>query len=145
MQTATIILLCINILVCLLLIGVVLIQKSEGGALGMGGGPSNFMSARGTGDLLTRITWILFTIFLGISIALTLMSAAANKPAIGGGLSIDPAAAARPANQPSGTPANPDATPPGLGVPQNTAPTTGPSLIPQAAPNPLSAPAPEKK
>lgn len=145
MQTATIILLCINILVCLLLIGVVLIQKSEGGALGMGGGPSNFMSARGTGDLLTRITWILFAIFLAISIALTLMSAAANKKTIGGGLSIDPAAAARPANQPATAPASPDAPAPGLGVPQNTAPATGPSLIPPAAPSPLEGPAPEKK
>ena len=48
-------------------------QKSEGGALGMGGGPSNFMSARGTGDLLTRITWILFGVFLVISITLTLI------------------------------------------------------------------------
>ncbi|MBX3479158.1 MAG: preprotein translocase subunit SecG [Caulobacter sp.] len=144
MQTATIILLCINILVCLLLIGVVLIQKSEGGALGMGGGPSNFMSARGTGDLLTRITWILFAIFLAISIALTLMSAAANKKTIGGGLSIDPSAAIS-TNRPATEPAGPATTPPGLGVPQDTAPATGPSLIPQAAPNPLTAPAPEKK
>jgi preprotein translocase subunit SecG len=68
------ILLTIHILVCIALIGVVLLQRSEGGALGMGGGPTGFMTARGAGDLLTRTTWILFTVFLGLSIALTLLA-----------------------------------------------------------------------
>lgn len=68
------ILLTINILVCIALIGVVLLQRSEGGALGMGGGNSNFMSARGAGDLLTRTTWVLATIFVVLSLALTLMA-----------------------------------------------------------------------
>ena len=67
------ILLTIHVLVCIALIGVVLLQRSEGGALGMGGGPTGFMSARGAGDLLTRTTWILFTVFLALSIALTLL------------------------------------------------------------------------
>lgn len=68
------ILLTIHIIVCVLLTGVVLIQKSEGGALGMGGGPTGFMSARGTGDLLTRATWILFAIFLLLSVGLTFIA-----------------------------------------------------------------------
>ena len=68
------ILLTIHILVCIALVGVVLLQRSEGGALGMGGGPAGFMSARGAGDLLTRTTWILFTAFLVLSITLTLIS-----------------------------------------------------------------------
>jgi preprotein translocase subunit SecG len=68
------ILLTIHILVCIALVAVVLLQRSEGGALGMGGGPTGFMSARGAGDLLTRITWILFTAFLVLSISLTLIS-----------------------------------------------------------------------
>jgi len=68
------ILLTIHILVCIALIGVVLLQRSEGGALGMGGGPTGFMSARGAGDLLTRTTWILFTAFLVLSVTLTLIS-----------------------------------------------------------------------
>jgi preprotein translocase subunit SecG len=68
------ILLTLNIIVCLGLIGVVLLQRSEGGALGMGGGPTGFMSARGAGDLLTRATWILFSCFLVLSLALTLLS-----------------------------------------------------------------------
>jgi preprotein translocase subunit SecG len=68
------ILLTIHILVCIALIGVVLLQRSEGGALGMGGGPTGFMSARGAGDLLTRTTWILFAAFLVLSVALTILS-----------------------------------------------------------------------
>ena len=68
------ILLTIHIIVCVCLIGVVLMQRSEGGALGMGGGPTGFMSARGAGDLLTRVTWILGSIFFILSLALTLLS-----------------------------------------------------------------------
>ena len=72
------VLLAINIVVCLGLIGVVLLQRSEGGALGMGGGNSGFMTARGAGDLLTRITWILFSVFLLISLTLTILTGRAN-------------------------------------------------------------------
>src|SRR5678815_3849906 len=68
------ILLVIEIIVSLALVAVVLLQRSEGGALGMGGGPSGFMTARGAGDLLTRTTWILFSIFLVISLALTVLT-----------------------------------------------------------------------
>ncbi|NQE61135.1 preprotein translocase subunit SecG [Caulobacter sp. RHG1] len=74
------VLLAINIIVCLGLIGVVLLQRSEGGALGMGGGNSgSFMTARGAGDLLTRITWILFSIFLVISLILTILTGRSNS------------------------------------------------------------------
>ena len=45
-------LLVIQIIVALALTGVILLQRSEGGALGMGGGPSGFMTARGAGDLI---------------------------------------------------------------------------------------------
>ncbi len=72
------VLLAINIVVCLGLIGVVLLQRSEGGALGMGGGNTGFMTARGAGDLLTRITWILFSVFLLISLTLTILTGRAN-------------------------------------------------------------------
>jgi preprotein translocase subunit SecG len=68
------VLLTINIIVCIALIGVVLMQRSEGGALGMGGGGGGFMTARGAGDLLTRTTWILFSVFLIISLALTVLT-----------------------------------------------------------------------
>jgi preprotein translocase subunit SecG len=66
-------LLTLNIIVCLALIGVVLLQRSEGGALGGGGSPTGLITTRGAGDLLTRTTWILFSLFLVLSLALTLL------------------------------------------------------------------------
>ena len=68
-------LLVIQIIVAFALTGVILLQRSEGGALGMGSGPSGFMTARGAGDLLTRITGILATVFFVLSIALTVVVA----------------------------------------------------------------------
>jgi preprotein translocase subunit SecG len=65
-------LLVLNMLVCLALIGVVLLQRSEGGAFGTGS-PTGLVTARGAGDLLTRTTWVLFTLFLSLSLALTLL------------------------------------------------------------------------
>ena len=66
------VLLAFIVLVCIALAGVVLLQRSEGGALGMGGGPSGFLTTRGAGDLLTRTTWILggllFALCLGMAI-----------------------------------------------------------------------------
>ncbi len=67
-------LLAIHIIVCICLIVVVLLQQSEGGALGMGGGPTGFMTTRGAGDLLTRTTWILATLFFVLSLALTVLT-----------------------------------------------------------------------
>jgi preprotein translocase subunit SecG len=54
------------------LVGIILMQRSEGGGLGMGGGgnPSSIFSARGAGDFLTRATTILATLFVILSIAL---------------------------------------------------------------------------
>ena len=66
-------LLSLNILVCLALIAVVLLQRSEGGALGGGGSPTGLITTRGAGDLLTRTTWVLFALFLTLSLALTLL------------------------------------------------------------------------
>jgi preprotein translocase subunit SecG len=69
------IILVVNVFVCVALIALVLLQRSEGGALGMGGGsPSGFMTARGAGDLLTRTTWILAFIFFFLSITLTVLT-----------------------------------------------------------------------
>jgi len=67
------ILLTVQILICVSLAGLVLIQRSEGGALGMGGGPSGFMSARGAGNLLTRLTAIFGVLFFANSIGLTIV------------------------------------------------------------------------
>jgi preprotein translocase subunit SecG len=67
------ILLTIQILVSVSMAGLILIQRSEGGALGMGGGGGGFMSARGTGNLLTRATAILGFVFFANSIGLTIV------------------------------------------------------------------------
>lgn len=75
MQVLVNILLVVNVFVCIALVAVVLLQRSEGGALGMGGGGSGqFMTARGAGDLLTRITWILAFSFFFLSLALTVLT-----------------------------------------------------------------------
>jgi preprotein translocase subunit SecG len=65
----------LDILVCVALVAVVLLQRSEGGAFGMGGGPTGMITARGASDLLTRTTWVLFTLFLALSVGLTLLGA----------------------------------------------------------------------
>ena len=69
-----ILLLAIHILVAISLVGVVLLQKSEGGALGMGGGGmSGFMTGRSTANLLTRATAILAAVFMTTSVLLVVM------------------------------------------------------------------------
>jgi preprotein translocase subunit SecG len=70
------VLLVIHVIVTLSLIGVVLVQRSEGGGLGIGGGQGmgSFMTGRGTANLLTRTTAILATIFLALSLILALMT-----------------------------------------------------------------------
>jgi preprotein translocase subunit SecG len=65
----------IHLMLAAALIGVVLVQKSEGGALGMGGGGmSGFMSGRSTANLLTRSTAVLAACFFATSIALALLA-----------------------------------------------------------------------
>lgn len=69
------VLLVIHLLVAIFLVAVILLQRSEGGALdGLGGGngASSFLSACGTGNFLTRTTAILATIFIITSISLSL-------------------------------------------------------------------------
>lgn len=73
------ILLVILIFVCVALVAVILLQKSEGGALGMGGGSGGFMSTRGVGDLLTRTTGILAAAFFILCLTLTLVIGRAHK------------------------------------------------------------------
>ncbi|BBE71038.1 preprotein translocase subunit SecG [Oharaeibacter diazotrophicus] len=97
MQT---VLLVVHLMVVIALVGVVLLQRSEGGALGIGGG-GGFMTSRGTANVLTRTTAILATIFFVTSIALTIL-----PRFIGGGSILDsvggPAPAAGP-DAPIGT------------------------------------------
>jgi len=61
-----------------LLVGVILVQKSEGGGLGVGGNPTGFMSARGAADFLSRATGALAAVFVGLSIVLAAMAVKAS-------------------------------------------------------------------
>jgi preprotein translocase subunit SecG len=109
------VLLIIHLFVTLALIGVVLIQRSEGGGLGIGSsqGMGSFMSGRGTANLLTRTTAILAAVFMVLSLTLALL----NKGTSGVGASIldnppPPAGATTSGATPGATsPATP-ATPP---------------------------------
>ena len=76
MQTVLIV---IHLMIVLALVGVVLIQRSEGGGLGIGGG-SGFMSARGTANALPRTTAILATLFFVTSMALGIMARHESRP-----------------------------------------------------------------
>lgn len=76
MQT---ILLVIYLMVVVALIGVVLIQRSEGGGLGIGGG-SGFMSARGTANALTRTTAILATLFFVLALGMGIIARWESQP-----------------------------------------------------------------
>jgi preprotein translocase subunit SecG len=69
----------VHCILAIALVGVVLLQRSEGGALGMGGGPSGFMTARGASNLLTRATSILATLFVLTSLGLAGIAAGAGK------------------------------------------------------------------
>ncbi|MFN0263542.1 preprotein translocase subunit SecG [Tepidamorphus sp. 3E244] len=64
----------VHLMVVIALIGVILLQKSEGGALGMGGGGGgNFLSGRGSANVLTRATTYLAAAFFATSFILTML------------------------------------------------------------------------
>jgi preprotein translocase subunit SecG len=130
----------LNILLSILVIdavaltGVILLQRSEGGALGMGGGGGAFLSARGAGDLLTRTTAVLATLMFLISIAITLITGhntnAGSVADRADALNL-PAAQAPQQQQPSASGAAPTAPP----LPGAT--TAGPPPLPTEAPRPV--------
>jgi preprotein translocase subunit SecG len=134
-----------DILVCIALIGVVLLQRSEGGAFGMGGGPTGLITTRGAGDLLTRTTWVLFSLFLALSVGLTLLGA--HDRATSSVLErlklqqANPNALSRPATPP---PALPGQTPAPLTAPapQGAAPQIAPQTAPPPAPEAAAPSAP---
>ena len=106
------VLLVVHIMVAAALVGLVLMQRSEGGALGMGGG--GFMSGRGQTNFLTRTTAYLAAAFFATSIALTLL--ANQKPSARSILDTPttsqpagPVAPAIPSTSPTTLPATPDA------------------------------------
>jgi preprotein translocase subunit SecG len=100
------VLLVVHLMIAAALCGVVLLQRSEGGALGIGGGGGGFMTGRGTANLLTRVTAVLAGLFFLTSIGLTLL-------ALRGSDSISPL---------------------DVGAPQGSAPASGPAVPGGGAP-----------
>ena len=149
-----------NCLVCILLIVVVLLQRSEGGALGGGGSPTGLVTTRGAGDLLTRTTWVLFALFLVLSLSLTLLGGRErSSQAIINRLKLQSINPDTLAKRPPGTAgqATPEGAPPGeatpppfqapAGAPLSGAPKPSVRLptstsAPPPAPLDLSTPAP---
>ncbi len=122
MQTVLIV---IHLMVVLALIGVVLIQRSEGGGLGIGGGGGGggggFFTARGTANVLTRATAILAALFFITSLSLTILA----------GWGRTPASILAPTNGPAGP-----------SVPQSTGGSILDQIRPQGAGQGTPAPAP---
>ncbi|WP_159995381.1 preprotein translocase subunit SecG [Roseomonas sp. 18066] len=114
------VLLVLHLFVTLALIGVVLLQRSEGGGLGIGSsqGMGSFMSGRGTANLLTRTTGVLAFLFMGLALAMAMLGRGTGAPR--SILDQPPPAASSPA---TGAPATPTpaapATPPPASVPTN--------------------------
>ncbi len=77
-------LLVVQAVIAAAMIGVILMQKSEGGGLGMGGSPGGLLSARGAADFMTRATTVLATLFVSLSIILAAMASVGR-----GGSTID--------------------------------------------------------
>src|SRR5687768_18550865 len=73
-------LLALQTLVAASMVGVILLQRSEGGGLGVGGSPTGLMSARGAADFLTRATAILSVLFVSLSIALAGLATVERVP-----------------------------------------------------------------
>jgi preprotein translocase subunit SecG len=109
---STVILL-IHVMVAVALVGVVLLQRSEGGALGIGGGGGGgFMTGRSAGNALTKTTAILAACFFATSLTLSILASQqrGSTPSI---LPAGPEGGLAPLQAPSGPPA-----PTGQGAPQ---------------------------
>ncbi|WP_043831168.1 preprotein translocase subunit SecG [Muricoccus aerilatus] len=120
------VLLVLHFFVAAALIGVVLLQRSEGGGLGIGSsqGMGSFMSGRGTANLLTRATGVLAAIFMALALALGLMNQGTGRQrSIFDAPPPSAAPGAAPGGAPAagGTPAAPSlpALPPAPSVPNN--------------------------
>lgn len=74
------IILIIHLLIAIALVITVLLQRSEGGGLGMGGGMSGFMTGRSTANMLTRATAVLAALFMMTSLSLALLAGGNRAP-----------------------------------------------------------------
>lgn len=113
-------------LVAATMIGVILMQKSEGGGLGVGGSPAGLLSARGAADFMTRATTVLATLFVGLSILLAAMASVGR-----GGSTID-TSLSKTAQTSGAAPAS-SLTGPAQSAPANAAPASDDPLAAAAA------------
>jgi len=103
-------LLIVQSVVAISLIGTILMQRSEGGGLGVGGSSSGFMTARGAADFLTRSTAVLGGLFITLSIVMAAFAGVSRQaPTIDASLA-NKVQSSRPAPEPT-QPASPTTTP----------------------------------
>ncbi len=117
------VILVIHLIIALALIGVVLLQRSEGGALGIGGGSGggssgSLFTARGAGNALTRTTAYLAVAFFCTSIALTIIATQRGSGSVIDGVTPPPAATGEPAAPASGSSVLPQLAPAAPAQPQ---------------------------
>ena len=136
----TTVVLVIHLMIALALVGTVLLQKSEGGALGIGGGGGGgLLTGRGTANLLTRATAVLAAAFFLTSIILTILAQRSTAPGSVFDTPAAPAATGTPAPAADGKPAEtPPATPPAGrgGLLDKLQGTTAPAAPPAAPAGP---------
>jgi preprotein translocase subunit SecG len=126
-------LLILQTMVAIALCTVILLQRSEGGGLGVGGSSSGFMTARGAADFLTRATSVLGGLFVVLCIALAAVAGTRND-----GLRVDESIANQPVQQAPLSPLEPGGNP--LSAPP-AGPNTAPANNSPLAPAPEAAPA----
>ena len=83
------ILLVVNIILATILVLLILLQKSEGGALGIGVSQDNFMFSRSSGDFFTKATAVIATLFIVCSLSLTVISREDLVPSTSGSDKIE--------------------------------------------------------
>ena len=109
----------VQAIVAAALVGVILMQRSEGGGLGIGGSPSGMMSARGAADFLTRATKWLAVVFVSLSIALAVVAVETTS---GDEITTTLERQVAPQRDPLATPADPLAAPAVPAEPAGAAP-----------------------
>ena len=117
--------LAIHVLLAVALIGIVLLQRSEGGGLGIGGGMSGFMTGRSSANLLTRVTAALAALFFATSLVLAIL---ASTPSRGPSLLDQPAPETTTAPQAPAAPATAPTPEPAAPAPESGAAPQAPTV-----------------
>lgn len=142
------VLLVIHLIACIALVIAVLFQRSEGGALGMGGGGTGgLISGRGAANVLVKTTMGLAAVFFATSVLMTRLNAEQARAPTDLERQLqdqtDPfSITTTPAPGTTATPPPADTTPPAVTTPDPLAPSTPPASTPAPAPSGTATPAP---